>query len=183
MKLDITSYMLGKKAGGGSGGSGGGEYEQSLLKVLERRSEITSFTFPKGIKKIGICAFRYCDIKITELPDTITEFANNAFEECGIRLTKLPANLVRIGNSVFSWCNITVKQIPSGVNFIGDYAFNCCNALTEITFMGKPSTISGTAFNACANLTTINVPWAEGEVANAPWGATNATINYNYTGE
>jgi hypothetical protein len=27
------------------------------------------------------------------------------------------------------------------------------------------------------------VPWAEGAVANAPWGATNATINYNYTGE
>ena len=34
----------------------------------------------------------------------------------------------------------------------------------------------------CTNLTTINVPWAEGAVAGAPWGATNATINYNYTG-
>lgn len=35
------------------------------------------------------------------------------------------------------------------------------------------------AFEGCTNLTTINVPWAEGAVANAPWGATNATINYN----
>ena len=44
-------------------------------------------------------------------------------------------------------------------------------------------TIASTTFTSCANLTTINVPWAEaeGEVANAPWGATNATINYNYT--
>ena len=26
------------------------------------------------------------------------------------------------------------------------------------------------------------LPRAEGAVANAPWGATNAKINYNYTG-
>ena len=49
-----------------------------------------------------------------------------------------------------------------------------------LTFQGTPETISKTAFRYCDNLTTINVPWAEGAVANAPWGATNATINYNY---
>ena len=37
------------------------------------------------------------------------------------------------------------------------------------------------AFDGCTNLTDIKVPWAEGAVANAPWGATNATITYNYT--
>jgi hypothetical protein len=31
-------------------------------------------------------------------------------------------------------------------------------------------------------ITTINVPWAQDAVANAPWGATNATINYNHVG-
>jgi hypothetical protein len=39
------------------------------------------------------------------------------------------------------------------------------------------------AFSGCTSLTTINAPWAEGAVSGAPWGATNATINYNYTGE
>lgn len=52
-----------------------------------------------------------------------------------------------------------------------------------MTFKGTPSSINSNAFNSCINLLTINVPWAEGAVANAPWGATNATINYNYTGE
>ena len=51
-------------------------------------------------------------------------------------------------------------EIPESVEIIEDYAFKNCTALT-----------------------TINVPWSEGEVASAPWGATNATINYNYTGE
>ena len=31
-----------------------------------------------------------------------------------------------------------------------------------------------------AEVKTVNVPWAEGAVASAPWGA--ATVNYNYTG-
>jgi hypothetical protein len=31
----------------------------------------------------------------------------------------------------------------------------------------------------CTNLTEINVPWLEGEIPDAPWGADNAVINYN----
>lgn len=53
-----------------------------------------------------------------------------------------------------------------------------------VTFEGKPSgNTAKNIFQGCINLTEIKVPWAEGEVANAPWGATNATITYNYTGE
>jgi hypothetical protein len=54
--------------------------------------------------------------------------------------------------------------------------------LVSLTFEGTPESIANAAFVACDNLTTINVPWAEGAVANAPWGATNATITYGYTG-
>lgn len=38
-------------------------------------------------------------------------------------------------------------------------------------------------FENCPNLMNIYVPWAEGRVEGAPWGAENATITYNYTGE
>jgi hypothetical protein len=51
-----------------------------------------------------------------------------------------------------------------------------------LTFKGTPTSISTTAFGSCTNLKTINVPWAEGAVAGSPWGATAATINYNYKG-
>ena len=49
-------------------------------------------------------------------------------------------------------------------------AFYDCETLTSVTFNGTPSSISSNAFDSCSNLTTINVPWAEGAVSGAPWG-------------
>lgn len=94
----------------------------------------------------------------------------------------LPDDLTTIGYSAFSGCpKLALTSLPSGVKNIGYGVFANCTGLTSITFKGNPNTIHPSAFNGCSNLTTINVPWAESAVANAPWGATKATINYNYT--
>jgi hypothetical protein len=92
--------------------------------------------------------------------------------------------VVSLPNEVFQGCTkLVTMTFPSGLETIGTTAFKNCTGLTSVTFTNEPKSIGSTAFSACTNLTTINVPWAEGAVANAPWGATNATINYNYTGE
>lgn len=46
---------------------------------------------------------------------------------------------------------------------------------------GGTSLLHSQLFYGCSNLTDIYVGWSEGEVANAPWGATNATIHYNWS--
>ena len=89
----------------------------------------------------------------------------------------------KIRDSAFYACeNLALTSLPKGITSIGYYAFAHCTGLTSLTFLGTPTSIASSAFQNCTNLTTIKVPWAEGAVANAPWGATNATINYNYTG-
>ena len=99
-----------------------------------------------------------------------------------LALASLPSGLKSIGSSAFHNCtNLALTSLPSSITSISNYAFRNCTKLASLTFKGTPTSISNTAFFDCSNLTTINVPWAEGEVANAPWGATNATINYNYT--
>ena len=74
--------------------------------------------------------------------------------------------------------------IPSSVETIADNAF--ANIRVDggggIIFKGTPLSISSSAFTSTREI-EIKVPWAEGEVANAPWGATNATIHYNYAPE
>lgn len=89
----------------------------------------------------------------------------------------------KIRDSAFYNCvNLALTSLPEGITSIGYYAFSRCTGLTSLTFLGTPTSIASSAFQNCPNLTTINVPWADGAVTDAPWGATNATINYNYTG-
>ena len=114
----------------------------------------------------------------------ITNIADYTFYNCtNLALTSLPEGLTSIGIGAFSHCtNLALTSLPEGLTSIGNGAFSHCQNLKSITFKGTPSNISSTAFDQCYYLTTINVPWSEGEVAGAPWGATNATINYNYIG-
>ena len=112
-----------------------------------------------------------------------TKIRSSAFHDCmSLALTSLPAGVTSIGDRAFAGCtSLALTSLPAGITSIGRRAFEGCTSLTNIIFKGTPTSISSTAFEACGNLTVINVPWAEGEVAGAPWGATNATINYNYT--
>lgn len=117
--------------------------------------------------------------------DSVISFGSNAFNSCtSLVLGSLPQKLIYINSYSFYNCtSLSIQEIPATVKQIDSYAFWKCLGLTSITFKGTPDVIGSTAFTYCTNLTTINVPWAEGEVANAPWGAKNATINYNYTGD
>ena len=118
----------------------------------------------------------------------MTKIDRQTFDGCtNLALTSLPEGLTEIDDYAFRNCtNLAITSIPAGVKYIKGQVFFNCIGLTTLTFKGTPSSYSfptSGAFQGCTNLTTINVPWAEGAIANAPWGATNATINYNYTGE
>lgn len=157
--------------------------------------------------------FSYCSkLALTKLPSGITTIGDNAFESCeALDIKELPNPMKEIGEYAFSMTRVAFDYIPlekfaniyasafeeaefvsdsltignSNVS-IGQDAFLACYNLKTVTFEPgdlKPNFINGQAFHFCFNIKTINVPWAEGAVANAPWGATNATINYNYTGE
>ena len=148
-------------------------------------TQLALTSLPGGLTSIKGGAFRGCtQLALTSLPGGLTEIVGSAFYGCGqLALTSLPDGLTKIDTYTFYYCtNLALTSLPSGITSIGNNAFYGCTNLTSITFTGTPTSIGSNAFSDCTNLTTINVPWAEGEVANAPWGATNATINYNYTG-
>lgn len=145
---------------------------------------LTLMSLPSGITSIGNYMFYECrNLTLTSLPSGITSIGRNAFYDCNnLALTNLPSGITAIEQYAFCYCSkLALTSLPSGITRISSQAFQGCTSLTELTFEGTPKTISSSAFTGCANLTIINVPWAEGAVANAPWGATNATINYNHT--
>ena len=125
----------------------------------------------------------YKHLQNVSLPDDLVKIGDAAFYACiALALSQLPDSVKTIGASAFQRCTaLQLSDLPAGLTTISQNAFMSCTGLTKITFHRKPSTMFSNIFSSCTNITEINVPWAEGEVANAPWGATNATINYNVT--
>lgn len=157
-----------------------------FLSIINKSVIDIPNSYLENLTKIGGKAFCYCrNLALTSLPESLTYIDDWAFYGCtNLALTSLPEELTSIGYGAFGYChNLTLTSLPAGLDNIGGSAFDSCIGLKSLTFKGTPTMIDSHAFRNCSNLTTINAPWAEGEVAGAPWGATNATINYNYTGE
>ena len=182
-----------------SGGS-----DDLAIKLIEGEGAITEL--PSGITTIGDYAFSHCNnLSITSLPNGITSIGSFAFSYChgGFTLSSLPDSVTSIGQQSFEGTRITITTLPSGITEIPYKTFSNCPQLTSmflsesidvirsyafetssiqsITFKGTPSNIEHNAFANCTNLTNIYVPWAEGAVSGAPWGASHATIHYNTT--
>jgi hypothetical protein len=122
------------------------------------------------------------NLKAIILPNA-TEIGVMALANCTILESIEMPNVEYIGEAafMFSFGAISLK-IPSSVKVIDIEAFSDCG-IAEVTFEGTPESIASNTFQGCQNLETINVPWSFGEVDEAPWGATSATINYNYKGD
>ncbi len=114
------------------------------------------------------------------LPNSITGLTNT-FWNC-IRLSTIHGDLTEITtiNGAFRGCE-ALTEIPymPNLDVVQQYSFYGCKGLTSVNLYKNPTTLNATAFGNCTNLTNLYVAWAEGEVAGAPWGATNATIHYN----
>jgi hypothetical protein len=149
-------------------------------------SSLLLSSLPSGVTSIGNNAFNYCTkISISSLPSGVTSIGNNAFRYCSnITISSLPSGVTSIGTYAFQGCSkITINEIPAGVSELKTSAFNACTGITSMYIKNAQMTdIASNTFTACTNLLNIYVPWSENAVANAPWGAVNATITYNYNG-
>ena len=165
---------------------------------------LSSVSLAEGITSLGQDIFMKCSrLQTITLPQSLKYIPMNMFYSSGLKTITTPPNVIYIFGSAFAKCsNLTTAviegnpiiqssifwEVPSlkTVTFTGsptlyDNVCSSCTALTTVTFKGTPESMTSNVFNSCTALTDIYVPWAEGAVANAPWGATNATIHYNTT--
>lgn len=149
-------------------------------------AELTSVDMPDNVIAIGDNGFYRCPkLQLTSLPSEITSLGDFAFSDCSkLALTSLPSGMTSIGAYAFrQGTGLASITLPPALATIGDYAFANCTGLETVRFTSTVSSIPGGVFSGCTKLSTIYVPWSQGQVANAPWGANNATIIYDYTGE
>ena len=136
-----------------------------------------------GVKTIGSRAFSVYggtgnmpfqfDFPNLEHVDGYT-FERRDFGGAGAVLTA-----ITVGVDIFDSCkNLTSVKYTRATSIGIDQLYNT-SSVTTVIINSTPTWIHGRAFRSSSALTDIYVPWAEGEVGNAPWGATNATIHYN----
>jgi hypothetical protein len=165
---------------------------QTLVKLFLERpqtlTEETEITVPNYVTVFsglgGVAGDGSARLRVN-LPDTIEVIGYGALSySSSLSIGKLPGNLRIICENAFQYARNafdgTELEIPESVEEIASLAFYMYNgSVGTVTFKGTPTSIASNAFQDCS-IQTVNVPWAEGAVANAPWGA--GTVNYNYTG-
>lgn len=123
--------------------------------------KLTSATFKKATK-VGDSAFFGCDLlESISLPE-VKEIKPSAFCYCPLKSISMPKIEILSDDSsywgVFNvYCKMTTINIPSTIKSIGKNAFGS----NEIT--------------------TINIDKPADSISGAPWGATNATVNWTGT--
>lgn len=177
-----------------------------VLETYNMSGQITKVDC-KNLTEIRRYQFYFCST-LTEVNgwDSVTTVGLGAFQECtNLTISGLPSSINVIGTYAFQDVKFSPQEqiFPEGLTEIGSYSFYKCSYLKSLTlpstittikanafkssgletvlFRGTPKELVGTAFSGCSSLKTIAVPWAEGAIKYAPWGATFATIIYNYT--
>lgn len=151
-----------------------------------KNAPVYSFRDCPNMKKVNLKSLEtfsegmfYNDANLEEvISNNAQNFDWGVFYHCE-KLKKFDlSKAIHINDSAFNSCT-ALKFHKISANTIGSSTFLYCTNLTDITFLDTPSFISPDAFYGCTNIIDIRVPWSEGAVAGAPWGAVNATVHYN----
>ena len=145
----------------------------------------------KKLKSIGGEAFKECKaLKNIVIPDSVEDIAYDAFDS--EFFDSFPDGDIYLGKIYYRYKgempSETIIQIKEGTKTISECAFDRCSGLTKVTIPDSVKNIEYGAFYDCSGLATINYRGTKEMWDNISIDAgnellTNATINYNYTGE
>jgi len=151
--------------------------EEIVVEAFRNRPTITGVNAP-NCKFIRNQAFMGC-YGLTSLSIPKAEvIGDTAFSYNKLQSVALPA-VKTMGTNTFGWSS-TLKTVVIGedIESIGEGLLRNTTSGWICKFLGTPASLaSRTFYNTQGG--DIYVPWTEGEVANAPWGATTATVHYN----
>ena len=177
--------------------------------AYENCTNIVTVTMPEQVLSVGEGAFKGCSSMTTVNYPTGTNIniiEPYTFSGCSsLTNINIDTDIVAIGAHGLEGTGYTYYDVPLTITEVSEYMLASCVKLTEIktrdhitaiksnafgnnlalkkAYLSKNEnsfSIAADAFAGCTQKFDIYVSWDEGVVANAPWGAVNATIHYGY---
>ena len=160
-------------------------------RAFKNCKNLKTVTIGDSVTTIDIMAFDYCiSLESITIPDSVTTIGRYAFDGCSsLTNITIPDSLTTISYATFSGCSsLESVTIPDNVTTIDGMVFYGCSSLESITIPDSVTTIGESAFAWCSSLTTVNYKgtqeqWGQISIYSYNGNLTDATINYNYTGE
>lgn len=184
--MDITSYLLGKKAGGGGGGDTptkgvilsewdedgfahklktvGFEIIPEQYCVLVTNygaffNKIETIEFNNGVTEIGQYACSQSS-KVTSVivPNTVTTFGDYAFQSMTSLVSfTIPNNITVLSNGCFSGCSKLENINLDNIETFNSYAVSSCSKI-NVSKLPKAKTMQSSVFYACNGITKMCLP-------------------------
>ena len=183
IELPSSTYEIGKDAFRGSG--------------------LTSFNLTSNITTVGTDICGYCeDLETVTVDSNDLDLREGAFEHCP-KLTNVNIISVwKMQTNAFAYGAFSEVSVPSSCSLVGTNVFGNNSNLTKVTFncheigdhvvasssnlqtveiLSNVSTVNSVAFQGAAEGLTINIH--QHSLSGEPWGAVNATVNYDVPNE
>lgn len=158
-------------------------FKRSSGDIKHFRYETEKITLHSSIPRIGDFAFAGLrNLKEVVLPKNLTGSYNigqEAFSGCtSLEKITLPSGIESLGLECFNYCtSLNTVVLPSTIKGIGEKDFNNCQSLKQIEIPSSITSIDSTSFSKCTDI-VINIHKSQNSIKGAPWGATNATVNW-----
>ena len=145
----------------GSGEMNDYSFNSPKVPWYSYQDRILAIELPKGLTKIGNCAFYRCNgLTSVSIPNSVTSIGDDAFHNCsGLTSISIPNSVTSIRDGAFWGCSsLTSISIPNSVTSVGKEVFEGCTGLTSISIPNSVTSIGVRAFENCSGLTSISIP-------------------------
>lgn len=138
--------------------------------AFSQSRSLKALTISGNVQEIQENAFSYCEsLKYVQLPSLLSKISSGVFDGCykltNINLENL-GSLTSIGHSAFHSTALREVKIPASVTTLGGSCFYNCQNLTDVEFLGKEVTSMGDSiFYNCSRLKNINLEATQGNFA------------------
>ena len=130
--------------------------------IIEYNGNNNFLTVPQTINGITVTGlgkelFRFADIEMIKLPDTVTSIGEGCFRACSELYSIEFSNVKSIEKNAFRACESLQRINLENVETIGSYAFYWCKSLIEFV-NDKIETINMHTFNRCTSMIYVDLP-------------------------